>query len=120
MSRVAVVTDSTADLAPALAAPAGLRVVPLFVRFGGEEFRVGVDLSTEQFWDRMLAPDAPFPSTAAPSPGTFQETFEDLFAGGADGDRLPDHRLEAVRHVPAARRWRPRRCPVGRSTSSTP
>ena len=89
MSRVAVVTDSTADLAPALAAPAGLRIVPLFVRFGGEEFRVGVDLSTEQFWDRMLAPDAPFPSTAAPSPGTFQETFEELFAGGAEAIVCP-------------------------------
>ena len=83
MSRVAVVTDSTADIAPAMAAAAGLRVVPLYVRFGAEEFRVGVDLSTEQFWERMLAPDAPFPTTAAPSPGTFREIFEGLFAEGA-------------------------------------
>jgi len=89
MSRVAVVTDSTADLTPDLAAPAGLRIVPLFVRFGAEEFRVGVDLSTEQFWERMLAPDAPFPSTAAPSPGTFRETFEELFAGGAEAIVCP-------------------------------
>ncbi len=89
MSRVAIVTDSTADLAPEAAAAAGLRVVPLFVRFGAEEFRVGVDLSTEQFWARMLAPDAPFPSTAAPSPGTFRETFEACFAEGADAIVCP-------------------------------
>jgi len=89
MSRVAIVTDSTADLAPAAAAAAGLRVVPLFVRFGDEEFRVGVDLSTEQFWDRMLAPDAPFPTTAAPSPGTFRETFEACFAEGAEAIVCP-------------------------------
>ena len=89
MVRVAVITDSTADLAPAAAAAAGLRVVPLFVRFGDQEFRVGVDLSTEQFWAKMLAADAPFPTTAAPSPGTFRETFEACFAEGADGIVCP-------------------------------
>ncbi len=89
MARVAVVTDSTADLMPDVAAAAGLRVVPLFVTFGTEEFRVGVDLSTEQFWARMLAPDAPFPTTAAPSPGTFRETFEALFAEGAEAIICP-------------------------------
>jgi len=89
MGRVAIVTDSTADLAPDMAAAAGLRIVPLFVRFGADEFRVGVDLSTEQFWERMLAPEAPFPTTAAPSPGTFRETFEACFADGADAVVCP-------------------------------
>jgi len=89
MGRTAIVTDSTADLVPDVAASAGVRVVPLFVRFGAEEFKVGVDLSTEQFWTRMLAPDAPFPATAAPSPGTFQETFEACFAEGADAVVCP-------------------------------
>jgi len=84
MGRVAVVTDSTADMSPEMVAAAGLRVVPLYVQFGAEEFRVGVDLSTEQFWTRMLAPDAPFPTTASPSPGTFREAFEACFAEGAD------------------------------------
>lgn len=89
MGRTAIVTDSTADLVPDVAASAGVRVVPLFVRFGAEEFKVGVALSTEQFWTRMLAPDAPFPATAAPSPGTFQETFEACFAEGADAVVCP-------------------------------
>ncbi len=89
MARVAVVTDSTADLVPEVAVAAGVRVVPLFVTFGTEEFRVGVDLSTEQFWARMLAPDAPFPTTAAPSPGTFRETFEAIFAEGAEAIVCP-------------------------------
>jgi DegV family protein with EDD domain len=89
MTRVAVVTDSSADVASAVAAAAGLVVVPLFIRFGAEEFKVGVDLTTEQFWTRMLAPDAPFPSTAAPSPGTFQQVFETCFADGADAIVCP-------------------------------
>jgi DegV family protein with EDD domain len=89
MGGVAIVTDSTADLAPEMAAAHGVRVVPLFVRFGDEELRVGVDVSTEAFWERLLAPEAPFPTTAAPSPGTFRETFEACFAAGADAVVCP-------------------------------
>jgi EDD domain protein, DegV family len=89
MGRTAIVTDSTADLAPEVAAVAGVRVVPLYVRFGAEEFQAGVDLSTDQFWKRLLAPDAPFPATASPSPGTFRETFEACFAEGADAIVCP-------------------------------
>jgi DegV family protein with EDD domain len=89
MSPVAIVTDSTADLTPTQADAHGIRVVPLFVRFGDEELRVGVEISTEAFWERLMAPDAPFPSTAAPSPGTFRETFEACFAEGADAVVCP-------------------------------
>ena len=84
MATTAVITDSTADLMPDQAAAAGIRVAPLVVTFGTESFQVGVDLSTQQFWDRLLAPGAPIPSTAAPSPGTFKTLFEDCFADGAD------------------------------------
>jgi DegV family protein with EDD domain len=89
MSAVAVITDSTADLPPEVAAGAGIRVVPLYVQFGDEEFQAGVNLTTEQFWTRLLAPDAPFPKTAAPSPGTFKATFEACFADGADAIVCP-------------------------------
>ncbi|MEO6207965.1 MAG: DegV family protein, partial [Candidatus Limnocylindrales bacterium] len=82
--RTAIVSDSTADLAPEMANAAGIRVVPLFVRFGTEEFQAGVNFSTEQFWARLLAPGAVIPATASPSPGTFQQTFEECFADGTD------------------------------------
>src|SRR4029077_5934468 len=49
-----------------------------------ERFKAGVTLTTEEFWRRMTAPDAPFPKTAAASAGEFQSTFERLFADGAD------------------------------------
>jgi DegV family protein with EDD domain len=84
MGRVAIVTDSASDLTAADAAAHGIRIVPLYVRFGEQEFRAGIDLSTEEFWARMLAPDAPFPTTAAASPGDFQAVFEDELAAGAD------------------------------------
>ena len=83
MGRVAIVTDSAADLTPEDAAGRGISVVPLEVSFGHERYRAGVDLSTEEFWRRMTAPDAPFPTTAAASPGQFRATFEAAFAAGA-------------------------------------
>jgi len=84
VTRVAIVTDSASDLTPTDAARADITVVPLTVSFGDQEFRAGVDLTAEDFWDRMLAPDAPFPRTAAPPPGAFKEAFERRFAEGAD------------------------------------
>lgn len=84
MGRVAIITDSSADMDPAVAAAHGITIVPLFIRFGDEELRAGVDLTTEEFWVRLMAPGAPFPATAAPSPGTFRETFEAAFAAGAE------------------------------------
>lgn len=84
MGRVAIVTDSASDLPPDRAVGQGIVVVPLIVRFGEESFRAGVDLSTEAFWERMLDPGAPFPTTAAAAPGDFQAAFERCFADGAE------------------------------------
>lgn len=84
MARVAVITDSAADLEPAEAAEAGISVVPLIVNFGSDSYRAGVDMSTEGFWDRMTAPDAPWPTTAASSPGDFREVYERAFFDGAE------------------------------------
>jgi len=84
LTRVAIFTDSASDLDPAEAAAAGIGIVPLLVNFGSQSFKAGVELSTADFWARMTAPDAPFPTTAASSPGDFKEAYEAAFASGAD------------------------------------
>jgi DegV family protein with EDD domain len=84
VAGVVFVTDSASDLDPAVAARDGIRIVPLSVSFGDESFRAGADLSTEEFWQRMTAPNAPFPKTAASSPGEFKAVYDAAFAGGAD------------------------------------
>lgn len=84
MSRVAIFTDSASDLDPADAAASGIHIVPLIVSFGNETFKAGVELSVPAFWERMVAPDAPFPTTAASSPGVFKEAYEAAFADGAE------------------------------------
>ena len=84
MGGVAIFTDSASDLTPEDAAAAGIRVVPLIVTFGSDSYKAGVDMTTEAFWDRMTAPDAPFPTTAASSPGDFRDAYEAAFAEGFD------------------------------------
>ena len=84
MARVAFVTDSASDLDQAQARADGIEIVALSVTFGDESFRAGEDLSTAQFWERMTAPNAPFPKTAASSPGEFKAVYDRLFADGAD------------------------------------
>jgi DegV family protein with EDD domain len=83
MSRVAVVTDSASDLMPEQASAADITVVPLLLNFGDKEYRAGVDITTDQFWDELTKPGAPFPRTAAAAPGTFRDTFEQLLNDGA-------------------------------------
>ncbi len=83
MSHVAIVTDSASDMDPARAAALGIAVVPLVVTFGTQTFKAGVELSTADFWTRMTAPDAPFPTTAASAPGDFLNVYNAVFAAGA-------------------------------------
>jgi DegV family protein with EDD domain len=84
VGRVAIVTDSASDLTPPAARAAGIAVVPLAVNFGPESFRADVDLSTEEFWRRMTAPDAPFPTTATSSPGDFKAVYDRVLDAGAE------------------------------------
>jgi DegV family protein with EDD domain len=74
---VRIVTDSTADLPAEVVRSLDIAVVPLYVRFGEELFRDGVDLEVEDFY-RRLTRSALFPSTTAPSPGDFYGVYTRL------------------------------------------
>ena len=81
---IRIVTDSSADLSPAVAAQHHIEVVPLTIRFGDEEFVDRRDLSAAAFWERLAGADD-LPTTAAPSIGVFQEAYATLAADGAEG-----------------------------------
>ncbi len=53
MSKIAVVTDSTADLTPEELEAHGILVVPMNVHINGRTYRDGVDLSPEEFVKRL-------------------------------------------------------------------
>jgi DegV family protein with EDD domain len=84
MTGVAIVADTACDLSMERAAAAGITLVPLLVRFGDLEQRSGVEMSVPAFYERLLAPGSPFPSTAACSPGDFVAAFRERLEAGAD------------------------------------
>jgi DegV family protein with EDD domain len=81
---VRIVTDSASDLPQELCDQFAIDVVPLHIRFGDDEYIDRVELSTEQFWQKMTTASV-LPETAAPSVGAFEETFRRLGDEGADG-----------------------------------
>ncbi len=84
MPRVRIVTDSSCDLRSAVAQEHGIDVVPLTIRFGDEEYIDGVNLSVEEFYEKMRSFPG-LPETAAPAPGQFEEVFTRARDDGYDG-----------------------------------
>src|ERR1700693_5566856 len=74
---VAIVTDSTADLPPALAAARGITVVPLTLNLDGQSLLDGVDITAAEFY-RRLPLATTHPTTSQPSPGRFAEAYAEL------------------------------------------
>ncbi len=74
---VRIVTDSVADLPPQVAKDLDIAIVPLDVRFGTEVYRDGVDLTPEQFYERLESSKI-LPVTSVPPPATFAETYDRL------------------------------------------
>jgi len=74
---VRIVTDSVSDLPSEVAKELGITVIPLNVRFGEEVYRDGIDMTTEQFYHRLVH-DKTFPVTSVPSPATFAEAYDRL------------------------------------------
>ena len=77
MAIVKIVTDSLADIPPAIAQALDITQVPCVVRFGDHEFRDRVDLSTAEFYQRLVASPI-LPTTSQPATGVFQEIFENV------------------------------------------
>jgi DegV family protein with EDD domain len=74
---VKVVTDSTADLPPAMARELGITVVPLNVHFGTEVYRDGVEIFPDEFYQR-LATTPRLPTTSQPTVGDFLKSYQEL------------------------------------------
>jgi DegV family protein with EDD domain len=77
VENTAIVLDSTADLPDAANRFPNWRVVPLYVRFGDESLRDGVDIDPAEFYAR-LRDSAVFPTTSQPTPGDFLACYEEL------------------------------------------
>ncbi len=74
---VKIVTDSLSDITPEFAQELGITTVPLYVRFGEEIYRDRVEITTDEFYHRLVHGEV-FPTTTQPSPGDFLEIFNKL------------------------------------------
>ena len=76
-ANTAIVLDSTADLPDAADRFPNWRVVPLYVRFGDESFKDGVEITADEFY-RRLQSDPEFPRTSQPTPADFLRCYREL------------------------------------------
>ena len=81
---VRIVTDSACDISLDEAAELNIKIVPLSIRFGEEEFTDLADISVTEFYQKMEASHL-LPATAAPSPGAFENAFRKCHEEGASG-----------------------------------
>lgn len=77
--RVAVITDSAADLPEAVAERYAVHVVPVRVNLEDRDYLDKVGLSTGEFYRRMAASQQ-LPRTSQPPPGDFRRHFDFLSA----------------------------------------
>jgi DegV family protein with EDD domain len=78
MSRVRIVTDSTAHfLDPAFPVQHDVTVVPLTIHFGPRALKEGAELTSEQFFQRVAAGE-PLPTAASPTAEQFTAVYERL------------------------------------------
>jgi DegV family protein with EDD domain len=78
---VHIVTDSTASLPKELVEQYGIHVAPQIVNFGEEGFRAGVDLTIDEFYDRLAEAEG-VPTTSQPPAGEFFKIFDPLVSKG--------------------------------------
>ena len=74
---VKIVTDSVSDLPSEVVEELGITVVPLNVRFGDEVYRDGIDLTAEQFYERLIHSQI-LPVTSVPTPAAFAGAYDKL------------------------------------------
>lgn len=75
--KIAVVTDSTAYIPDDLLKKYDIHVIPLNVNWSGKSYLDNVDITPEEFYDR-LQNDSELPTTSQPSAGEFQALFQQL------------------------------------------
>jgi DegV family protein with EDD domain len=77
--RVAIITDSSADLPKGIAEALNIHVVPLRLNFGDEDYLDKVGLTPSEFY-RKLREEVVLPRTSQPAPGDFRRQFEFLLS----------------------------------------
>lgn len=79
--KIQIIIDSTTNLAEEFMEH--VTVIPLTVTFGTKEYLDDVDLSRDEFYEK-LETEENIPTTSQPSPAAFEKAFEEVRQNGAD------------------------------------
>lgn len=82
--KLAVVTDSTAYLSQEEIDKYDIKVVSIPVIIDGVTYREGVDITTEEFYEKLTT-SSEFPTTSQPAVGVWLSLFDKLKVEGYDG-----------------------------------
>lgn len=77
MSKIAIVTDSTAYIPKELGSEFKIHIAPLQLIWGEEQFRDGVDIQPVQFYEKLQTAEI-MPTTSQATPGAFKEIYKEL------------------------------------------
>jgi DegV family protein with EDD domain len=80
MAKVAIVTDSTAYFEPGVAQQLDINVVPLNVHLGDEILRDGIDITPDEFFERLEQQSGLIPRTSPPPAWAFEQVYTNLHA----------------------------------------
>jgi EDD domain protein, DegV family len=71
---IRIITDSTSDIRKNEADKMDISVIPLKVLFGDKEYKEGIDITMEGFYQKLVESDK-LPTTSQPSPDDFLDHF---------------------------------------------
>jgi DegV family protein with EDD domain len=71
---VRIITDSTSDISLEQAKQLGVAIVPLKVIFGEKEYKEGIEITIDGFYEKLVKSDK-LPTTSQPSPDDFLSYF---------------------------------------------
>lgn len=81
MEKVKIVTDSTCYMPKAYLEKYDIKVVPLYVRFGDEVYREGIEMTHDEFY-KKLHTTKELPETTQPAPEDFEKVYKPLLDDG--------------------------------------
>lgn len=82
MSKIKIITDSTADLPREFTDAHGIGVVPLYVNFSNATYRDGIDIMPRDFYPMLNKAGSQLPKTSMPTLDDFMKIYENMIKDG--------------------------------------
>ncbi len=76
-NKVAIVTDAISSMSQAMGQEYGVHVMPVYIMFGTDTYRDGIDLDSDEFY-RLLRSNGQLPTTSQPTVADFIKLYTEL------------------------------------------